>query len=163
LVTAFDEPALGGVYKLTAVRDSSLDPWTYKLKLSEQVNKASIPGVLQVRRYDSGSEFLADVLYDEQMGIGSAGVVIDATDVTRQKHIPSETRSTDLLVPVFRAGKRVMELPTLVESRQYAADQLNRLHAGIKRLIHPHEYPAGLSRNLFELRNKLVLKLKEKQ
>ncbi len=162
LVTAFDEPALGGVYKLTAVRDSSRDRWTYKIKLSEQVNKASIPGVLQVRRYHTESEFLADVMYDEQMGIDDAGVVIDPTDVTRRKQIPVGSQSTDLLVPVFRAGKRVMEMPALVRSRQRAADQLSRLHTGTKRLVNPHEYPAGLAENLFELRNNLILELKQK-
>ncbi len=162
LATAFDEPALGGVYKLTAVRDSSRDRWRYKIKLSEQVSKASIPGVLQVRRYHDDSQFLVDVIYDEQMGAGDRGVVIDPNDVTRRKSIPAGSASSDLLVPVFRAGKRVMEMPALDDSRRRAADQLSHFHGGIKRLINPHEYPAGLSENLFELRNKLILELKQK-
>src|SRR5207302_1974265 len=35
LVTASDQPALGGVYKLTGVRRPD-EPWNYKVKLSEQ-------------------------------------------------------------------------------------------------------------------------------
>ena len=54
LVTGWGEPALGGVYKLSAVRSGPGAPWTYRVKLSEQVAKTTIPGVLQVRRYRQG-------------------------------------------------------------------------------------------------------------
>ncbi|MFP5504089.1 MAG: nicotinate phosphoribosyltransferase, partial [Candidatus Sericytochromatia bacterium] len=52
LATAFDQPALGGVYKLSALRAPGED-WKYKLKLSEQAIKISNPGILQVRRFHS--------------------------------------------------------------------------------------------------------------
>ena len=52
LATAYDQPALGGVYKLSALRDGD-GRWQYKLKLSEQAAKISNPGVLQVRRFRS--------------------------------------------------------------------------------------------------------------
>ena len=160
LVTAFDEPALGGVYKLTAVRDSSDDPWTYRLKLSEQVNKTSIPGVLQVRRFSKGGEFLADVIYDQQSGLPDPVVAVDPTDATRRKRIPPEAGGADLLVPVLRAGRRVIDIPTLRESRRHCRSQLDGFHAGIKRLVNPHDYPAGVAENLFELRNQMILDLK---
>ena len=51
LVTAYDQPALGGVYKLAALRERRRQPWQYKVKLSEQAIKVSNPGVLQVRRF----------------------------------------------------------------------------------------------------------------
>ncbi len=54
LVTGWDEPALGGVYKLSAVRDGPGSPWSYRVKLSEQAAKITIPGVLQVRRFEHG-------------------------------------------------------------------------------------------------------------
>ena len=54
LATAYDQPALGGVYKLAAIRKPG-EAWQYKVKLSEQVIKTSIPGILQVRRYSSGA------------------------------------------------------------------------------------------------------------
>src|SRR5690606_25104917 len=50
LVTCFDEPALGGVYKLSAARRAE-GAWEARMKLSEQRAKVSIPGHLQVRRY----------------------------------------------------------------------------------------------------------------
>ena len=50
LVTAYDQPAMGGVYKLGAIRGEG-DAWRYCLKLSEQPVKVSNPGIQQVRRF----------------------------------------------------------------------------------------------------------------
>ena len=54
LATCYDQPALGGVYKLSARRASDADPWTPVVKLSEQPYKRTIPGVQRVRRYYDG-------------------------------------------------------------------------------------------------------------
>src|SRR5207248_3319128 len=63
LVTAFDQPALGGVYKLTAIRDAG-QPWRYKVKLSEQAVKVSTPGILQVARFTRQDEFVGDMIFN---------------------------------------------------------------------------------------------------
>ena len=63
LVTAYDEPALGGVYKLAAVRGKD-GGWNYKVKLSEQSAKVTNPGIHQVRRFRSETEFIGDGIYD---------------------------------------------------------------------------------------------------
>ena len=55
LATAYDQPALTGVYKLTALRHPG-EAWQPKVKVSEQTAKVSTPGVLQVRRYRRGAE-----------------------------------------------------------------------------------------------------------
>ena len=162
MVTAYDEPALGGVYKLTAVRNLPTDSWKYRLKLSEQVSKTSIPGVLQVRRFSSQGQFLADVIYDEQLGLESPVIAVDPNDATRRKRIPEDTPGENLLESIFASGRRVMELPTLEQSRRRARAQLESLHPGIKRLVNPHAYPAGISLNLFELRNRMIHELKNR-
>ena len=51
LVTAHDQPALGGVYKLSALMDEQ-GVWRRRIKLSEITIKVSDPGILQVRRYE---------------------------------------------------------------------------------------------------------------
>ena len=160
LVTAFDEPALGGVYKLTAVRTSADVPWEYRLKLSEQVNKASVPGVLQVRRFCSNGECVGDMTYDEQLGPGDSAVIVDPVDATRRKKIPAAAEFQDLLVPVFREGVCVLDLPSLEEIRLRVQTQLAGFHPSIRRLVHPHEYPAGLAENLANLRSRLIRELK---
>ena len=68
LVTAYDHPSLGAVYKLCAVRSPN-QAWQYKVKLSDQAEKISTPGMQQVRRFFSKSEdgvrFIADMIFDE--------------------------------------------------------------------------------------------------
>ncbi|MFR7403164.1 MAG: nicotinate phosphoribosyltransferase [Coriobacteriaceae bacterium] len=49
LASAYDQPTLGGVYKLAAVRAGEDAPWTARLKISESAAKLTTPGVLDVR------------------------------------------------------------------------------------------------------------------
>jgi len=106
LATAYDQPALGGVYKLSAIRNTG-EKWKYKLKLSEQSIKISNPGILQV--------------------------------------------------PMFKAGKKIYESPPLAQMRENALEELKMLHQGIKRFIHPHQYPVGLEKSLFDMKTELIL------
>jgi nicotinate phosphoribosyltransferase len=105
-VTAYDQPALGGVYKLSAVRGDD-GRWLYKVKLSEQVAKVSTPGIQQVRRFRSDKEFIGDGIFDVERGAPAAFTIVDPLDATRRKHIAPETPFEDLLVPIFRRGKPV--------------------------------------------------------
>jgi nicotinate phosphoribosyltransferase len=156
LVTAYDQPALGGVYKLSAIRDPGA-PWQPKVKLSEQAAKITNPGVLQVRRFRSETEFIGDAIYDQSRPIPETFTIVDPLDPTRRKHIPRRTPAEDLLVPVFRHGRPVYKVPTLEQTRERARRQLARLHPGIKRLVNPHQYVAGLELGLHELKTQLVL------
>lgn len=156
LITAFDEPALGGVYKLAALRREGGD-WEYKVKLSEQPVKTSIPGPQQVRRFDAG-EFLGDVIYDARRPPSGPVTSIDPFDATRRRTFPADASHSDLLVPVFRGGQLVYTPPTLDEVRQRVQDQLARFPAGVKRFIFPHIYPVGLEKGLQDLRTELILK-----
>jgi nicotinate phosphoribosyltransferase len=157
LVTAYDQPALGGVYKLSAIQDAR-GTWQYKVKLSEQTAKVSNPGVLQVRRFRAGGEFVADAIYNEPAGIPEPATIVDPLDLTRRKTIDRGTSFEDLLVPVFRGGKLVYGAPTLEDVRKRTAAQLAGFHAGVKRFLHPHQYPVGLEKGLFDLKTELVLK-----
>jgi nicotinate phosphoribosyltransferase len=157
LVTGHPDAALGGVYKLGAVRRSREAPWEPRLKLSEAIEKTTIPGVLQVRRFAVGAEFLADAIFEEGLGIPAPCVIVDPVDPTRRRELPADAATEDLLVPVFRRGRRVYDPPPLAEARARAKDQLSRLHAGVKRFLNPHRFPVGLERRLHELRTRLVL------
>ncbi len=168
LATGHDQAALGGVYKLAAVREPGRS-WRYVVKLSEQVAKISTPGILQVRRFVSDGALVADMVYDEPRPIPEKCTLIDPVDLTRRKHIPAGTPFTDLLVPLFRAGRRVASGASdeaterrsdggLEAARRRVAEQLGRLHAGIRRFVNPHQYPVGLEQGLHELKTELILK-----
>lgn len=157
LVTAYDQPALGGVYKLAAIREPG-GPWTYRIKLSEQPAKVTTPGILQVCRFTRRGEFVGDMIYNEEAGPAAARTIVDPTNTTRRKAIPADATREDLLVPVFRGGALVYDEPPLPAVKARAQAQLGRLYAGTKRLLNPHEYPVGLEPGLFDLRTELIFK-----
>jgi nicotinate phosphoribosyltransferase len=159
LVTAYDQPALGGVYKLSAIRKAD-GTWDHKVKLSEQTIKVTNPGVLQVRRFRQGKEFIGDAIYDETRPLPGSITVVDPIDATRRKHFAAKTKYEDLLVPVLRHGKVVYGSPSLDSIRERAQEQLSMLHAGIKRFDNPHQYPAGLELTLHQFKTELILRAK---
>jgi nicotinate phosphoribosyltransferase len=161
MVTGYDQPALGAVYKLSAIRGMD-GRWNYKVKLSEQTAKVSNPGIQQVRRYYSENENLADAIYDINTDLSNGCTIIDPFDLTRRKLVPQDTKFTDLLVPILRKGKRVYQSPSLPEIRNIAKESLKGFHFGIKRRVNPHRYPVGLEKSLFDLKTELMLKLREK-
>ena len=115
------------------------------------------PGVLQVRRFTRDGQAFSDAIYDEGLGLPSSSVIVDPADPTRRREIPAGTPGEDLLVPIFRRGRRVWEAPPLAAVRERTRDQLARFHAGVKRFLNPHRFPVGLERRLHELRTRLVL------
>ncbi len=160
LVTAHDQPALGGVYKLAALRKKDDSGWDFTIKMSEQLAKTSIPGILQVRRYETeNGQPRADMLYntaDEHLPENPT--IIDPLDATRRRALKTDIPYQELLQPVFRQGKLVTELPTLAESRAHAQQGVQRLDPSIRRFHNPHEYPVGLEAGLHQFRQELILK-----
>jgi nicotinate phosphoribosyltransferase len=157
LDTCFDQPALGAVYKLTAICEPA--GWRYPIKLSEYSAKISIPGVLGVRRFvDDAGRFRADMIYDEDLPAAPhADVIVDPADALHMRAIESGWLSHDILEPVMRSGQRVQPSPSLEEIRVRARRQVASLHPAIRRLLNPHIYPVGLERRLHERRGALVL------
>ena len=154
LVTGGDQAALGGVYKLAAVRDAAGN-WQPRIKLSEQVIKVSTPGLQQIRRFSQDGQFIADAIYDAELPCPEPCHIVDPSESLRHTAIPAGTAHEDLLQPLFREGVLVSALPSLADSRARCLSQLAALSPTIKRLANPHNYPAGLEAGL--QRKKLAL------
>jgi nicotinate phosphoribosyltransferase len=161
LVTGFDQPALGGVFKLGAVRSSG-SGWQYKIKLSEQAVKVSNPGFLQVRRFEHQGGYIADMLYNELGAIKTPPTIVNPADITMRKKMPAKAKHRDLLVPIFRKGKLSYRQPSIHQTRKFAQKELKRFHPGIKRLLNPHIYPVGLELGLHELKTELTEEFRPK-
>ena len=157
LVTAYDQPALGGVYKLTSVKRPGED-WQHPIKLSEQHIKITTPGHLQVRRFKMPGEFSADLIFDEISGCPDEPVMVDPLDPTRRRKLGRDLKSEDLLQPAFRNGNILFDREPLETARRRTHDQLAGFHGGIKRFVNPHRYPVGLELGLHELKTNLILK-----
>ena len=157
LATGKDQAFLDGVYKLSAIRDPGKG-WEYKLKLSEQLKKISNPGILQVRRYYNQNKAFADVIYDQEIGIGEFPEYVDPIDFTKRGKIDSYTSFKDLLQPIFIQGKKVYKCPKLQEIRKNTFDNLSQFDKELKRFLNPQIYPTGLEIGLQGLKLDLISK-----
>ena len=164
MVTAFDQPALGGVYKLSAIREPG-GAWEPRVKLSEQAVKTTTPGLLQLRRFEADGEFAGDMIYDElePPEPGADMMIVDPVDMTRRKRFDPASTWSDVLVPAFRGGQLVYDPPPLDAVRAYAQAQLSHVHEGIRRFVNPHRYPAGLEAGLHRRKTELILRMRGEQ
>lgn len=159
LVTGGEDSALDGVYKLSAIRNLG-EAWKYKLKLSEQMQKVSNPGILQVRRYRKEGENISDVIYDVTSEMRDPVSVVSLLDPTHEEVLPSHAEFQDLLVPIFRGGKCVYSLPSLDEIRQKTTEELSHFNVGVKQFFNPHSYFVGMEKSLDALKMQLVKNIK---
>lgn len=161
LATAYDQAALGGVYKLGAIKDSQ-GVWQPRIKLSEQMVKTSNPGVQQVRRFVNGNgKAIADMIYDESRPPKDPPSMVDFGDFGMRRtfdpqRIEGQITSEDLLVPILNSGKLVYSSPNIHELRDRTASQLKSFAKGILRFDNPQVYPVGLEDGLHELKSTLI-------
>jgi nicotinate phosphoribosyltransferase len=159
LVTAFDQPALGGVYKLGATRAPD-GTWIDRIKLSEQPIKISNPGVLQVRRLRLGGELTGDVIYDVEAGY--AGPTLhDIEHPSLPALTPAFDTSEDLLVPRLQDGRPVGDDESLEAIRARAARELAALSPRTRRFLNPQPYPVGLDARVHARKQELVRAARE--
>lgn len=154
LVTAFDQPALGGVYKLGAYRNGE-GRWHDAIKLSEQPAKISNPGVLGVKRLRRGDELAGDVIYDVERGW--AGPALHDIDYPLLPALtPAHDTAEDLLVRVMDRGTLVAPLPDLEVTRARAARELAQLSSRTRRFLNPQPYPVGLDDHVHNRKVQLI-------
>ncbi|MGF1526652.1 MAG: nicotinate phosphoribosyltransferase [Candidatus Competibacterales bacterium] len=163
LITAHEDPALSGVYKLTAIRAAHHGPWSYKLKISEQKAKMSVPGLLQVHRFrDSMGKFMADAVATVDEDPNQIERIIDPNDNTNRKRLQRAVASEALLQPLLQGGQRVAELPNLDTIRARLVEQLDHLDESHLRFEYPHIYPVGLSPTLNQQRDEMITRERER-
>lgn len=159
LITSYDCPALGAVYKLSQIEDKNgVKP---KIKISNDAIKITNPGYKKVLRfYDKDSHrVLADlILLDhEQINEDEPLVIFDPIH-TWQKRVLTNFYYKELLVPVFVDGKKVYECPKVSEIQKYAQKQKATLGEEYRRLLNPHEYHVDLSKELWMIKQDLIRK-----
>ena len=161
LVTAYDQPALGGVYKLGATRAAD-GTWREVIKLSEQPIKISNPGVLQVRRLrGANGELAGDVIYDAEAGF-SGPALHDIEDPTKPALTPAFTESEDLLVTMLAGGKVSRAPDTVGCARDRAAAELAALSVRTRRFMNPQPYPVGLDHHVHTRKQQLIAAARER-
>lgn len=157
LITSSNYPALGGVYKLAAVEEDGR--WLAKLKISENSDKITLPGIKQVVRFysrDSGNA-LADLvtLDDEEFDTSQPLTIFHPLETWKRKTLHNFTYKK-LLVPVLEQGKLVYDLPSVQGIRAYSCDEQDKFWEEYKRLKFPQKYIVDLSSDLWQLRAGLL-------
>ena len=161
LITARSEPVFGGVYKLAAVEndDGTVTP---KIKISENIGKITTPHFKKFYRFygnDTGKA-IADYLcvYDEIVDDSKDLEIFDPEATWKTKTVYNFT-AKEMLVPIFKNGELVYQLPDLQEVRRYCLAQVDTLWDEVKRFDNPHAYYVDLSQKLWNIKYGL---LKEK-
>jgi nicotinate phosphoribosyltransferase len=159
LITSAGDSALGGVYKLVAVKDNS--EWKPALKISESLEKVPNPGDKNVwRLYDKTGNATADLIciQNEDPETMNQIYLHHPTDQTKKRILDKSQISEiePLLVDVLTDGKLIYNFPSINEIRQKREKDLDCLDPGVKRLIYPHNYHVSLSKKLWELKQNLI-------
>lgn len=160
LACAYDQPTLGGVYKLGATREPG-GAWKDHVKITGSAQKLTTPGVLDVRRYFYDNGLIAgDMVFDVNYGVGECETIVDPHDALRRKKLAG-MRFEPLLAPFARGGNVVLETSQrdALAARDRARAGLATLDETQKRMLNPHTYPVGLERTLFDRRQELVARL----
>ena len=160
LVTGKDQPALDGVYKLSAIQDKQ-GKWQHKIKISEQLAKVTNPGILQVRRYFDERGAIGDMMYDTLSPLPKDPTMIDPFDPSHTKRFSPDMKYRDLLVPVLRGGKSVYTHPSLAAMRENTTRCLEEFHPGVRRFLYPQAYDTGLEKSLYKIKLSLIDKMKK--
>jgi nicotinate phosphoribosyltransferase len=157
MVTAYSCPALGGVYKLSAIaEDGEMRP---KLKISDDLEKTTNPGIKKVVRFFDEKDFMrGDVLFSEDETLPEKQPVQAFHPMLAHVHksYPAPYRREEILVPVFRGGKLVYSQPTLQEIQARTFQNLHHLRPEHKRLQNPHLYHVSLGEKLFRQKQELI-------
>ncbi|MFV2044467.1 MAG: nicotinate phosphoribosyltransferase, partial [Anaerolineales bacterium] len=159
LITSWGSPALGGVYKLVAVRDGG--EWRPAIKISETPEKVPNPGNKRAwRLYDQRGKATADLLCleGEQPSDMDRLTLHHPHDPGRRRVLARNEISDlePLLVEVVREGQPVYEPPTLEAMREIRRADIERLDPGVLRLVNPHGYHVSLSEELWQLKQDLI-------
>lgn len=159
LITSADMPALGGVYKLSAVIDEN-GVETPKIKISDNVAKITNPGFKNIYRvYDGKSgkaeaDFIA--LRSEKPVDTSKPLVLTHPTERWKKIIFTDYTVKPLQVDVIKNGKLVYDLPNIKEVKAYAQQELDSFWDEYKRLDSPQLFKVDLSDELYELKRKML-------
>jgi nicotinate phosphoribosyltransferase len=159
LITSWGEPALGGVYKLVAVRENG--SWDSAIKISDTPAKIPNPGMKHAwRLYDRRGKATADLLCGDGEDPAHMEVVTlrHPSDHTKFRTILRSELSEceELHVEVMRAGKVMVEFPPVTEVRRRRSEDVERLDPGVRRLVNPHIYHVSLTQQLWDLKQRLI-------
>ncbi|MBD8026361.1 nicotinate phosphoribosyltransferase [Ureibacillus sp. Re31] len=163
LITAYDQPALGAVYKLVSIENED-GVMEDTIKITANAEKVSTPGLKKVYRIINRVNGKAEGDYitmaDENPHEEERIKMFHPVHTFISKFV-TNFEAKDLHEKVIDDGEIVYESPSVKEMQQYASENLELIWDEYKRSLNPEEYPVDLSqkcwdnkmRNIQEVRN----------
>lgn len=163
LITGYDQPALGAVYKLVAVENNEGN-YVDRIKLSNNAEKVTTPGKKKVYRIinkkTGKSEGDYITLEHENPNAEKRLKMFHPVHTYKMKYIKS-FEAVDLHHSIFEKGELVYDLPCEDEARAYLQDALSQLWEENKRYLNPQEYPVDLSAACWDNKHKRIFEVAE--
>ncbi|GGE07623.1 nicotinate phosphoribosyltransferase [Marinithermofilum abyssi] len=160
LITAYDQPALGAVYKLVAREENG--EWIPSIKISSNPEKVTTPcrkdvyRIIDQRTGKARADLITEVGHppDESRPL----VLFHPVHTYRRKKV-KHFRAVNLLQPIFRQGERVYDLPSITAIRKHYETQRQLFWEEYLRLLNPEEFPVDLTQELWDKKQELLRKI----
>jgi len=164
LITAFEQPALGAVYKIVSIEDGN-GQMNDTIKISSNPEKVTTPGLKKVYRIINGTNGMSEGDYiameDENPQKEERLKMFHPTHTYISKFV-TDFEARDLHHDIFVDGKLVYDLPTLEEIKNYSKDSLGLLWDEYQRSLNPEEYPVDLSEKCWENKMRNIDEVRKK-
>lgn len=163
LITAYDQPALGAVYKLVAIEDEN-GTMQDTVKLSSNAIKVSTPGKKQVWRITKKADGKSEgdyVTFWNENPLAEESLYMFHPNYTYINKTVTNFNARPLLRTIYHDGQLVYELPELSEIRRYSAAMLESLWDEYKRDLNPQDYPVDLAPTLYDHKMKIIQQVRD--
>lgn len=163
LITAYDQPALGAVYKLVSI-ENSVGEMEDTIKISGNAEKVTTPGLKNVYRIidreNGKSEGDYITMHDENPASEERLKMFHPVHTFVSKFV-TNFDAVNIHQQVIKAGEVVYENPPLNEIQKYAVGTLDLLWDEYKRSLNPEEYPVDLSEKCWNNKMRNIQEVRE--
>ncbi|MGM9928488.1 MAG: nicotinate phosphoribosyltransferase [Bacillus sp. (in: firmicutes)] len=164
LITAFDQPALGAVYKMVSI-ESETGEMLDTIKISGNPEKVTTPGLKKVYRIincdNQKSEGDYITLENENPQEEKSLKMFHPVHTYMKKYV-SNFEARELHETIFENGKLVYDCPNIHEIKDFVKENLNVLWDEYTRTLYPEDYPVDLSQLCWENKMKNIDEVKSK-
>ncbi|MED1471731.1 nicotinate phosphoribosyltransferase [Bacillus salipaludis] len=163
LITAYDQAALGAVYKIVAIENEQGE-MEDTIKISSNPDKVTTPGMKKIYRIinNQNNHAEGDYIAMEDEKLPEKRLKMFHPTHTYINKVVTNYTAKELHEDIFVKGELVYEIPCLEESREYLKQNLNALWPEYKRTMNPTDYPVDLSQKCWDNKMKNIEEVKEK-
>ncbi|WP_409252666.1 nicotinate phosphoribosyltransferase [Bacillus sp. SCS-153A] len=164
LITGYDQPALGAVYKLVSIENENGE-MTDTIKISSNAEKVSTPGLKNVYRIinkTSGKSEGDYITLEEENPQKEDRIKMFHPVHTFISKFVTNFEAKDLHTDIFKDGNLIYETPSLQEIREYFQESIEVLWDEYKRLMNPEDYPVDLSEKCWNNKMRNIEEVKQK-